>query len=266
MNLKISHRTSYHYEEPVSYALQQLRMTPTSGPTQQVREWNIHIGGGSEELRFDDHFGNRVILISFKPDDHEISVVCEGEVEVSDTSGVVGKHTGFVPLWLYRRSTTLTHQGAGIRKLLSELPDPGENNIEFLHALATLIASRIRYLTGHTDTGTSAEAALEAGHGVCQDHAHVYVSAARLAGFPARYVSGYLLMDEGTDQDASHAWAEVHVAGVGWVGFDVPNGISPDERYVRVASGLDYSDVAPISGIRYGKGRETMSVDIQVQQ
>jgi transglutaminase-like putative cysteine protease len=83
---------------------------------------------------------------------------------------------------------------------------------------------------------------------------------------PARYVSGYLMMNDRVHQDASHAWAEAHVEGVGWVGFDVSNGISPDARYVRVATGLDYREAAPISGLRFGQGGEALSIDIQVQQ
>jgi len=105
--------------------------------------------------------------------------------------------------------------------------------------------------------------------GVCQDHAQIMITAARELGHPARYVSGYLMMTDRIDQDATHAWAEVHMDDIGWVGFDVSNGYSPDERYVRVATGLDYRDAAPISGLRIDNsagGNETMQVSIQVQQ
>jgi transglutaminase-like putative cysteine protease len=70
-----------------------------------------------------------------------------------------------------------------------------------------------------------------------------------------RYVGGYLMMDDRIDQDAGHGWAEAHVEGLGWVGFDVSNGISPDERYVRVATGCDYREAAPVTGIAVGAGR-----------
>ena len=113
---------------------------------------------------------------------------------------------------------------------------------------------------------STAEDALAAGRGVCQDHAHVFVAAARHLGHPARYVSGYLMLDDRVEQDASHAWAEVWIEGLGWVGFDVSNGISPDERYVGVARGLDYRDAAPISGVRFGSGEEELHVSVQVQQ
>ena len=86
-------------------------------------------------------------------------------------------------------------------------------------------------------------------------------------GFPARYVSGYLMMNDRIEQEASHAWAEVHVDPLGWVGFDISNGISPDERYVRVATGLDYAEAAPITGIHLGEGGgENLHVAIEVQQ
>jgi len=124
----------------------------------------------------------------------------------------------------------------------------------------------MRYDTEQTHANTLAEDALAQGHGVCQDHSHVFVSSARLLGFPARYVSGYLMMNDRVEQDATHAWAEAYVDGVGWIGFDISNAISPDERYVRVATGLDYADCAPITGVRYGAEKGTMEVEIQVQQ
>ena len=104
------------------------------------------------------------------------------------------------------------------------------------------------------------------GRGVCQDHAHIFIACARHLDYPARYVSGYLMMDDTTDQTAMHAWAEAYIEGLGWVGFDVSNGISPDARYVRVATGLDYSDASPITGMRIGGLSETLGVQIKVVQ
>ena len=82
---------------------------------------------------------------------------------------------------------------------------------------------------------------------------------------PARYVSGYLLMDDGEARGAAHAWAEAWVPDLGWVGFDVANQMSPDDRYVRVATGLDYAEAAPVSGARQGGGPERLSVTVEVR-
>lgn len=74
------------------------------------------------------------------------------------------------------------------------------------------------------------------------------------------------MMNDRVLQEASHAWAEAHIDGLGWVGFDISNGISPDARYVRVATGLDYREAAPISGLRFGPATEELDVTIEVQQ
>lgn len=265
MRLKISHTTSYHYEHPVPYALQQLRLRPKSRAEQNVIAWDLRVEGGKRELSFEDEHANTVDLISFEPGVQTITAHCEGEVEVTDTHGLVGRHTGFAPLWLFRRPTALTRVGPQVRALAGSLERSGDA-LEDLHRLSAHVLDRVPYSTRQTSSELSAEQVLNAGHGVCQDHAHVFLTAARHLGFAARYVSGYLMMDGQVDQDASHAWAEVHLDALGWVGFDVSNGISPDARYVRVATGLDYLGAAPVSGVRFGPGEESMHVQLRVEQ
>lgn len=266
MLLKISHKTHYHYDEAVHYSLQQVRLTPHSKGGQSVLNWQTEIEGGAKELEFNDQHGNRVVLVSFTPGQSEIIIHSQGEVETTDTSGIVGEHVGSAPLWYYQRPTPLTQPGSAVKKLVKGLGTTFDGDIQKLHALSSLISKSVAYETGKTHAETTAEEALGSGHGVCQDHAHIFISAARLMDFPARYVSGYLMMNDRVDQEASHAWAEAYVPGIGWVGFDVSNDISPDERYVRIATGLDYKDAAPVSGLRFGDSGETMIVSIQVQQ
>lgn len=268
MRLKITHVTTYTFDTPVHYALQQLRLIPKSGHGQGVIAWSSSINGGLKQLEFDDQFSNHTEVVMVDPGATRIEIVSEGDVEVEDRGGVIGKHSGPAPLWLFRETTPLTAPGAQLRQLAGRIrSDFGElEGVEPLHALSSEIAGAVAYEPGRTDSGTGAEQALAAGHGVCQDHSQVMISAARLLGYPARYVSGYLLMDGQVEQDASHAWAEVWTKGLGWVGFDVSNGICPDARYVRVATGRDYRDAAPIHGLRQGAGGEALHVSLQVQQ
>ena len=265
MILSIQHTTRYTYDSPVPYALQQLRVTPLSRDGQNVQDWNVLVKGGDRILGFDDQHGNAVDLIAFHHNTTEITVQCEGRVEVNQTNGVAGQHEGLVPIWAYLRSNDVTKAGARVRKLVSGV-DGVRGTIEWLHALSTAIRSAVRYKTGGSEVGWTAEQALDAGHGVCQDHSHIFISCCRHAGLPARYISGYLMMNDRVEQDATHAWAEAHIDGLGWVGFDVSNGISPDTRYVRVATGLDYTEAAPVSGTRFGDTKESLSVQVQVQQ
>lgn len=264
MRLKITHTTRYHYDAPVAYALQRLRLVPLDGSTQRVINWNLEIEGATQEVRFADQFGNDTRLISVSGEPHMISVTAHGEVESKETAGIVGHHRGFAPLWLFLCQTSLTEAGEGTDKLLENMPE--ERDVAWFHELVKRIRDLVAYEVGTTDAATSAEDALKNKAGVCQDHAHIFLAAARKAGFPARYVSGYLLIDGQTEQVASHAWVEAHVEGLGWVGFDVSNGISPDERYVKLAVGRDYRDAMPISGIRLGAANERLEVHITVEQ
>ncbi|WEX07439.1 transglutaminase family protein [Chelativorans sp. AA-79] len=265
MRLKISHSTEYRYDAPLSYALQRLRLFPKSGSTQTVTEWTLSIEGAREEVRYDDSFGNDTRLLSIEGAPHRIVITTSGLVETQDTNGVVGAHRGLAPLWLFLQDTPLSEPGEGVASLAKSVDDGG-TEVERLHALMELVRERVAYTVGATNAVTTAEEALAKGQGVCQDHAHIFIAAARRLGFPARYVSGYLRLDAGDDQTASHAWAEAHVEGLGWVGFDSSNCISPDERYVRVAVGRDYRDAMPVMGIRLGHAEEQLAVRITVEQ
>ncbi len=264
MRLKITHRTEYRYDAPLGYALQRLRLTPYSGGAQTVHSWRLSIEGAREEVRFVDQFANETILISAEGGRLAISVEAKGDVETRNTAGVTGQHRGFAPLWLFQHQTALTAPGEGVEGLATSIGDGSD--LDRLHRLMTDVAGTVAYVTGSTDVATSAEDALARRSGVCQDHAHVFIAAARRLGFPARYISGYLSTEEANGHAASHAWAEAHVETIGWVGFDPSNGISPDERYVRLATGRDYRDATPVSGIRLGQADEHLAVSVTVEQ
>ncbi|WP_168454533.1 transglutaminase family protein [Sphingopyxis microcysteis] len=267
MRLFVEHITRYHYDAPVRYALQQLKLTPKDRPGQQhVVNWAIDIEGGTQQLHYTDHHGNGVDLIAVEGGASELMIRCHGEVELQSWDGVIGAHRGAMPLWTFLRPTPLTRAGRGVRGLVAQLGRDHASDIERAHALSTLIIDRLAYRIGVTNAETTAEQALAGEGGVCQDHAHIFIAAMRHLGHPARYVSGYLMMNDRTQQDATHAWAEAHFDHIGWIGFDVSNGHSPDQRYIRVATGLDYRDAAPVRGMRYGAAQENLVVQLQVQQ
>lgn len=264
MRLKIRHTTTYSFEEPVTSGLQQLRKTPKSSHDQRVLSWRTGVVGGKKELSYDDHHNNVVELLSIDRGATSLSVTSEGEVEMAESHGVVGPHIGPAPLWLYRKATPRTRAGQNVVKLVQSVP-AGET-LERLHALLGAVHRAVAYEIGVSEPEWTAEDALLAGSGVCQDHAHVFVAASRHMGLPSRYVSGYLMLNDRIEQEAMHAWAETYLDGLGWVGFDPSNGISPDTRYVRVATGLDYSDAAPVIGTRTGGQGECLDVEIEVAQ
>ncbi len=266
MRLSVAHTTTYRFSTPIAHGLQRLRLTPKSTQGQRVLDWAMDLDGAVREVAYDDHNINRVTLVSVLPGVSEVTIACRGTVETADNAGVIGQHAGHMPLWGFVAQTPLTRPGPKMRALIVGLETPRAQVLPGLHELARAVRGEIAYVVGETGVETTAEEAAALGRGVCQDHTHVFCGAARALGVPARYVSGYLMMNDRIDQQAGHAWAEAHVAGLGWVGFDVSNGISPDARYVRVATGRDYGEAAPVTGLSFGGGETRLSVSLAVEQ
>jgi transglutaminase-like putative cysteine protease len=206
MLLSIHHTTEYQFDKPVRYALQRLKLRPKNGAGQTIHDWQLEVSGGKVEAEHDDPHNNHVTLISIEEGRTAITISCRGQVDTADNHGILGKHRSFVPLWAYCRPTRLTTAGRGVQKLLAGIDRTVEDKIAMLHELSAHILSSVEYRTGQTGVDTNAEQAIGAGAGVCQDHAHIFISACRAMNVPARYVSGYLMMDGQIEQTASERY------------------------------------------------------------
>ena len=266
MRLSIRHTTSYRFDRPVIHALQRLRLTPKETQGQEILDWSMEYDHAHEELTYEDQNHNTTVLVAVEPGTQQVRITCKGTVDTHDHAGVLGRHTGHLPLWSFLGQTKLTRPGPGMKKLVADIRKRGGERLDMLHALSRSTQETVRYEIGSTGTHTTAEESYAAKSGVCQDHAHIFIGAARALDVPARYVSGYLMMNDRIAQEATHAWAEAFIEGLGWVGFDVSNGISPDERYVRVATGRDYRDASPVTGISFGNTSQETHVDVEVEQ
>ncbi len=265
MRLSVRHTTRYRYDKPLANAMQQLRLTPEDGPAQKVVDWSIEAPGIERATTYKDAFGNQVHMVSASGSVEDVEITATGVVETMDTNGVLGHELDVdVPPRVFTRVTPLTQSNQAIRKLASNAEV--EDKIGGFHALMHAIRDKVDYKIGVTETHASAISALASAEGVCQDHAHIFIAAARSIGVPARYVSGYLLLEEEQASEAHHAWAEVLIEGLGWTGFDVSNAMCPTDRYVRLTAGLDSRSAAPIRGIRFGGLEENLHVEVDVVQ
>lgn len=264
MRITIEHKTHYRYASEVTYSIQSLRLTPASFVGHTVVDWRISSTPLNSMPAGRDGFGNVTHLLVIAGRHREVEITASGTVDVEDRAGVVLGLADLVPLRAFLRRTQLTEPSPEIVALAEALA-PGDT-ISRLHMLMGKIRDRVDYLPGITSAETIAADAMKAGMGVCQDHAHIFIAAARQLGLPARYVTGYLLTDGNSQAAAHHAWAEVWVDGLGWLGFDVANRACPTDHYVRLGAGLDASHAAPIRGSRRGGDGETMAVEVLVQQ
>jgi transglutaminase-like putative cysteine protease len=263
MRIAITHASEYSYDGPPAPIVQALRLTPTSVNGQTVLSWKVEAPGYATACSYTDGFGNRVDLVSAPGELSVVRVVAEGEVETTDTGGVVGWTGEAVAPGAFLRVSPVTALSPEIEAMAASVRKP--DRLSTLHALMNAVSARVAYVGDSTDAHTTAAAAFVDGRGVCQDHAHIFITAARSLGIPARYVTGYLLLEDGAGAAAHHAWAEALMEDIGWVGFDAANCICPTECYVRLGTGLDAASAAPIRGVRRGSGGESLNVSVSVR-
>ena len=91
----------------------------------------------------------------------------------------------------------------------------------------------------------------ESGEGTCGNFSSAFVILARLAGLPARVVSGWAVVETPLSQtvssDQAHQWAEVAFDGLGWVTFDPTPSQEGALRRADDLEGVEHEDDEALS-------------------
>jgi transglutaminase-like putative cysteine protease len=267
MRLKIRHEMTFDYEEPSSAAILVLRLTPRSSANQFVKRWRVEIDVDARLDRSEDAHGNITHTVFAEGPLSSMRIAVDGEIDTIDTAGVVKGAVNRLPNGYYLRDTALTRCGPEIQALAREAAAKGHGErLSTLHAIMARLHKAVAWVAVRPGHHPTAVETIRSGDGSARDIAHVAVAAARSIGAPARYVRGYLLEADGTAQNRSHAWLEAFVDGIGWIGFDPTANLCPTDRYVRVATGADHLDAAPVRSTLTAAAAAKVAVQINVQK
>ncbi len=262
MRLSIDQYSSYRFSQPQARIVQLLRVTPGDSAAQTVIDWRIDVDCDARLRTGRDGYGNITTMLYVEGPLDAIGLTVRGEVLTEEMGGVVSDVAEPLPPLFFTRHTALTAPDAAVTALA--LGVGASDRLERAHALCAAVGEVIR-IHGERIPGVPACEILARGSGNARDAAHLLAAAAKVAGFPARIVSGHSL--EGPDfRHTAHYWTEVHLDRLGWLGLDPSTGGSPDGRYVRVAIGLEGPDVAPVSGTRKGGGIEELDATVHIGQ
>ena len=266
MRLSVDHRTTYRFTAPQSRMVQLLRLTPGNTHDQTVAAWHIHVDCDARMREGRDGFGNLVTMLYAEGPLTDIEIAVHGEVLTSHSAGVVLGVAEPLPPAAFLRETSATPRVPAIAAWADGAAGNG-GVVERLHRLNRALRDRFTVERGRGEPGLDAGAAWARDSVTPRDLAQIFCVAARSLGTPARFVSGYHLWAiDGEHRPAPHGWAEAHVEGLGWIGFDPTTGRSPEEEYVRVAVALDAARAAPVAGSRLGEGAEELEVDVAVSR
>lgn len=265
MRIRITHTTTHKYDVPVRAISQVLRLSPRDSDCQQVANWRISISTDGRMRVEEDAYGNLVQRFETDGPLEEMTIIVEGVVNTFDTSGILSGLNEKVMPEVFLRHTEMTATDDAIADFSDNITSNAATPLEKLHILLDSLHERLKMKGDALSPAKSAAETFCQGHGQPKDLAHVFIAAARHLEIPARIVTGYYAPPEaGETSTALHAWAEAYAEGFGWIGFDICAGLCPTTAHVRLACGLDYSDVTPVRGARKGGGREAMAVMIKI--
>ena len=272
MRITIRHTLSITPPAGTAHAVLHLLLTPSSGPTQAIENWQVEMEGIDTAASFQDAYANRVHLVNQNRPDGELVVTVTGTVVTTDRSGVLGRPAGEPVPALYKRTTPLTKVSV---TLYGKFRGSKDSRIDVLHALMARVGETLGVEGENTQTQMSADggqsqsqsqgAPADATPPSASALAHMFIGGARALDIPARYVTGYVAAEPDGDDDlvGLHAWAEAYDEALGWIGFDPLLQICPTDRHVRLAVGLDELSATPIRVVPAGDGVTTIGVAVE---
>jgi transglutaminase-like putative cysteine protease len=281
MHYSILHVTKFHYSAPITESVMQLWMQPRSEAIQRCLKFELTLRPSSRPTHYLDSLGNTVHHFDIPGQHTQLVIKAESLVEMQAAQALpealspsawdeLDRMVAAEDYWdmlmpsHFARPTPLLGELARDLKL-TRRDDP----LTVLRELNTAIYKVFDYVPQSTTVDSPIDDALRARKGVCQDYSNIMIALARELRIPCRYVSGYLFhrveYNDRSAQDATHAWVEALLPGLGWVGFDPTNNLLAGERHIRVAVGRDYRDVPPTRGVFKGAAESELSVAVQVK-
>jgi transglutaminase-like putative cysteine protease len=275
MQLRMVHTTGFTYEGGAAASYNEARLTPQTLGGQIVVHTRLDVHPTPWTWSYRDYWGTQVTAFEVLDPHDSLTVTATATV-----------HTDHRPRpderlsWEEIRLDRVTDQFTEYLEVNDRVRPPNELAHRYAdiaassrtphdasRAICSLIHDEVDYVVGSTQVSGHAADSWDAHAGVCQDMAHLVIGGLRQVGVPARYVSGYLHPNKEpqvgeTVGGESHAWVEWWDGG--WHGYDPTNDTEPAERHVVVATGRDYGDVRPLSGIFTGAGTSSMFVDVQI--
>lgn len=284
MLLEIRHVTQYRYAYPVRESVMEVWMQPQKSIRQRLVSFDLELDPPAQVFSYADSFGNAVYHFDVPQPHDSLTITARSAVETQPPTPLpehldLGEWDRLRSEFLrgenfdFLRPHGFARESEALHKFMADHDIDALRNRDPLSALKTLnktLYDSFGYEAGVTRADSPIDDVLKAGKGVCQDFAHVMIAICRSWGIPARYVSGYLFTDrkhgDRSDPDATHAWVEVFLPSVRWIGFDPTNNTHATERHVACAIGRDYSDVPPSRGVYKGEAESQLAVGVAVRK
>lgn len=277
----IRHLTRFRYSRAISESIMETRMHPRSDSNQHCLTFSLSVSPRCRVFSYRDHLGNNVQHFDIPGEHTQLVIVAESVVEQQplpdvpsflspDAWSALDELIASGDYWEMLLPSQFAVSTTALVDLAAKLGATRRDDpLMLVHELNQSLFDYFEYVPRSTRVDSPIDEAILSGRGVCQDFAHTMIALLRHIGIPARYVSGYLYRSredhDRSTPDATHAWVDVLLPHLGWVGFDPTNNLVAHHRHVRAAIGRDYADVPPTHGVFRGKTSSELYVAVHVE-
>jgi len=280
MRLRVKHKTSYRYEDIVTYNVNEMHLRPRENDWQQVDSFLLKVLPAVRLRHYFDFYLNMVHFFDIPARHRRLDIEAEMEVVTTSRIDLNALPYGFshADLFLCReleiccdflKDSTYVQQSPEVWRTAVDVMNGSTDVFQTSYAIMEHIFNEYEYVPGSTNVSTHGQEVFEQKRGVCQDFAHVMLKMLRSLGIPSRYVSGYLYDPSDNKMrgaQATHAWVDVYIHDQGWFGLDPTNNQVVDERYIVLGVGRDYNDVAPVKGTFFGSPTRSLDVSVKIEE
>jgi transglutaminase-like putative cysteine protease len=284
MRYTIRHLTTFAYDTPIDESVMELRMRPATTRAQRCLQFDVAVEPAARVFAFEDSLGNWVHHFNVPQRHDRLTINARAQVDLDappplpealpvSVWGEVDRQADAGDDWDFRQESAFTPWSGALVAFVDSLGPAARRDGDPLTTVRRVMAAihgHFEYAPRSTRVDSPIDEALAARRGVCQDFSHIMLATLRHLGLPCRYVSGYLAprqLDQVGSRSApiaTHAWVEVKLPELGWVGVDPTNNIEAGLRHVRVGTGRDYADVPPTRGVFKGRSSSTLSVSVGI--
>jgi transglutaminase-like putative cysteine protease len=277
----IRHLTRFRYSHAISESIMETRMHPRSDTHQHCLTFSLSVSPRCRVFSYRDHLGNNVQHFDIPGEHTQLVIIAESVVEqqplpdvpsflAPDAWHALDELIDSGDYWEMLLPSAFAQETPALRELAAKLDVRRRDDpLMLVHEINQRLFDYFEYVPRHTRVDSPIDEAILSGKGVCQDFAHTMIALLRHVRIPARYVSGYLYRGredhDRSTPDATHAWVDVLLPHMGWVGFDPTNNLIAHHRHIRTAVGRDYADVPPTHGIFRGVTSSELYVAVHVE-
>ena len=278
----IRHLTTFDYDAPIAESVMELRMRPATTGAQRCLQFEVTVEPQARVFAFQDSRGNWIHHFNVPQKHERLTIAAQAQVDLDAPASLPESlpHDAWADVdgeaaagedWDFRHESAFTPWSEALIGFAGSIGAPRETDpLSAVRRVMAAIHREFEYAPKSTRVDSPIDDALAARRGVCQDFSHIMLATLRRLGLPCRYVSGYIAprhadqIGSRSSPIATHAWVEVKLPDIGWIGLDPTHNAAAGTRHIQVGVGRDYADVPPTRGVFRGRSSSTLSVSVGI--